>query len=73
MSIIVVLATEHPERDVWVDEQASAEASLSDDTPGAYHGVHIAPSGAPLHVFGQADEVRALIHWWAELTSETAP
>lgn len=73
MAVIVVLATEHPERDAWVDEQADAEAYFSGGTPGPYHGVHEAPSGARLHVFGAEDEALALTEWWAQLTKQKDP
>ena len=63
--LVVVLATDHPERDEWVDQQARAEAG---GDPGPYQGtLRIPPDGALVHAFGDAQMVAAVRERWAAM------
>ncbi len=58
--IVVVLATEHADRDAWVDERAAEEVRRNGLPPGGYQGVWLWPPqapgapGVPVHLFTDA-------------------
>jgi hypothetical protein len=71
---VIVLATEHPERDEWVDEQARSAppghpVPISDET---YQGVWIwpTPERPRVHLFAMPEDVDQLFADGGERTSQ---
>jgi hypothetical protein len=60
--VVVVLATEHDERDEWVNRLAEAEIGRQPDGPslGPYQGVWANPYGVRVHVFASDEHTMSL-------------
>jgi hypothetical protein len=73
---VIVMATEHPERDAWVDEQARVATPDDIDivpiTDETYQGVWIwpTPERPRVHLFALAEDVDEIFAAGAERTSQ---
>lgn len=64
--LIVVLATEHPDEDPWVVEQAGIESDRSGLSLPPYQGKATMPDGQEVHLYGDAEVADRAMTDWAE-------
>jgi hypothetical protein len=73
-ALVLVLATEHPDRDAWVDERAAEEARKGGFPLAPYQGTVDLPlpSGVRVHIFAIHDDATAARERWATARAHQA-